>query len=158
MSVAAGLLDHMDSAKYLAAIDALCARDLAAADGGSDAYRSGLGYRIESLEVSHGMRDGAAAPRMAIVGDFYALKSRIAQELDDRWGRQQLPWGMGTLRLRFDRGEEIPEPWFTTSVMTDDLDLWQPPGSDRWIALGVGYRDSADEVHVLAVASDIDPV
>lgn len=32
------------------------------------------------------------------------------------------------------------------------------PGSDRWIALGVGYRDTTDEVHVLAVASDIDPV
>ncbi|MDH6432620.1 hypothetical protein M2158_001097 [Streptomyces sp. SAI-144] len=148
----------MDGAKYLAAIDALCARDLAAADGASDAYLSGPGYRIESLEVSHGMRDGDAAPRMAIVGDFYALKGRIAQELDDRWGRQQLPWGMGTLRLRFERGEEIPEPWITTSIMTDDLDLWQPPGSERWIALGVGYRDHTDEVHVLAVASDIDPV
>jgi hypothetical protein len=42
--------------------------------------------------------------------------------------------------------------------VADDLDLWQPPGSDRWIALAVGYRDDTDEVHVLAVASDIDPV
>ena len=108
--------------------------------------------------MSHGTRDGDAGPRMAIVEDFYALKSRIGQELDDRWGRQQLPWGMATLKVRLDRGEEIPEPWFTTSIVTDDLDLWQPPGSDRWIALGVGYRDESDEVHVLAVASDIDPV
>ena len=158
MSVPTALLDHMDSAKYLAAIDSLCVRDLAAADGGSGAYRSGPGYRVESLEVSHGTRTGDASRRMAAVQDFYALRSSIAQELDDRWGRQQRPWGMGTLKLRLDRGEEIPEPWFTTSIVTDDLDLWQPPGSNRWIALGVGYRDEADEVHVLAVASDIDPV
>lgn len=148
----------MDSAKYLAAIDSLCVRDLSAADGESGAYRSGPGYRIESLEASHGLRDGDPAPRMAAVGDFYALKSGIAQALDDRWGRQQLPWGMITLKTRLDRGEEIPEPWLTTSIVADDLDLWQPPGSDRWIALGVGYRDETDEVHVLAVVSDIDPV
>jgi len=148
----------MDSAKYLAAIDSLCARDLTAVDGEPDAYRSGPGYRIESLEVSHGTRTGDAVRRMAAVEDFYALKSSIAQQLDDRWGRQQPTWGMGTLKLRVERGEEIPEPWVTTSIVTDDLDLWQPPGSDRWIALGVGYRDESDEVHVLAVASDIDPV
>ncbi|MFF0014849.1 hypothetical protein [Streptomyces sp. NPDC005374] len=148
----------MDSAKYLDAIDSLCARDLTAADSEPDAYRSGPGYRIESLVVSHGMRDGDAAPRMAAVEDFYALRSRIAQQLDDRWGRQQPLWGMGTLKLRLDRGEDIPEPWLTTSIVTDDLDLWQPPGSPRWIALGVGHRDGTDEIHVLAVASDIDPV
>ncbi|NEB01141.1 hypothetical protein [Streptomyces sp. SID13726] len=148
----------MDSAKYLAAIDSLCARDLTAADGESDAYRSGPGYRIESLETSHGTRTGDVSRRMATVQDFYALKSHIAQELDDRWGRQQPLWGMGTLQVRLGRGEDIPEPWALTSVLMDDLELWQPPGSDRWIAVGVGYRDEGDEVHVLAVASDIDPV
>ena len=148
----------MDSAKYLAAIDSLCVRDLSAPDGESGAYRSGPGFRIESLEASHGLRDGDAAPRMAAVGDFYALRSRIAQELDDRWGRQHEPWGMCTLTVRLGRGEEIPEPWHLTSIVTDDLSLWQPPGSDRWIALGVAYRDESDEIHVLAVASDVDPV
>ncbi|MEU9167954.1 hypothetical protein AB0D34_09175 [Streptomyces sp. NPDC048420] len=148
----------MDSAKYLAAIDSLCVRDLAAADGGSGAYRSGPGYRIESLEASHGTRAGDASRRMAAVQDFYALRSRIAQELDDRWGRQHQPWGMGTLTVRLERGEQIPDPWNMTSILTDDLNLWQPPGSDRWIALGVAYKDESDEVHVLAVASDIDPV
>jgi hypothetical protein len=148
----------MDSAKYLAAIDSLCARDLTAAQDEPVPYGAGPGYRIESLEVSHGTRTGDAARRMAAVQDFYAVKSRIAQELDDRWGRQQPLWGMGTLKLRLERGEEIPEPWFTTSIVTDDLDLWRRPGSDRWIALGVGYRDETDDVHVLAVASDIDPV
>lgn len=158
MSVAAGLLDHMDSAKYLAAIDLLCARDLTAADGEPVPYAAGPGYRIESLEVSHGTRTGDATRRMAAVADFYALKNSIAQQLDDRWGRQQPLWGMNTLRVQGERGDGIPEPWATTSSVADDLDLWQPPGSDRWIALGVGYRDETDEVHVLAVASDIDPV
>ncbi|WP_020140492.1 hypothetical protein [Streptomyces sp. 351MFTsu5.1] len=148
----------MDSAKYLAAIDSLCARDLTAADGGSGVYLSGPGYRIESLEVSHGLRDGDAAPRRAAVGDFHALKSRIAQELDHRWGRQHQLWGMCTLTVRLERGEAIPEPWRLTSIVTDDLSLWQPPGSDRWIALGVACKDESDEIHVLAVASDIDPV
>lgn len=32
------------------------------------------------------------------------------------------------------------------------------PRRGRWFALGVAYRDETDEVHVLAVASDIDPV
>jgi len=158
MSVVTALLDHMDSRKYFAVIDSLCARDLTAADGESDHFRAGPGYRIESLEVSHGTRTGDAARRMATVSDFYALKSSIAQELDDRWGRQQPPWGMGTLKVRLGRGDEIPEPWVTTSILMDDLNLWQPPGSDRWIALGVAYKDEADEVHVLGVASDIGPV
>ncbi|MFF1303545.1 hypothetical protein [Streptomyces sp. NPDC058307] len=105
----------MDSAKYLAAIDSLCARGLTAADG-EPPYGVGPGYR----------------------------SSR--------------PGGTGTLRVHGERGDEIPEPWAMTSRVADDLGLWQPPGEDRWIALGVDYRDETDEVHVLAVASDIDPL
>ena len=141
MSVAAGLLDHMDSANRLAAIDSLCARDLTAADGEPVPYAAGPGYRIESLEVSHGTRTGDATRRMAAVADFYALKNSIAQQLDDRWGRQQPLWGMNTLRVQGERGDGIPEPWATTSSVADDLDLWRPPGSDGWIALGVACGD-----------------
>jgi hypothetical protein len=143
----------MDSAKYLARIDSLCS----AGHSESDVVMAGPGYRVASLEVSHGPVTGDAAELVQAVEDFHALKDHIAQRLDERWGAQQPRWGMQTLRIRSDRGEEIPEPWATVSAFVDELDLWQAHDGTHWIALGVADRDQSDEVQLLAVVTDIDP-
>jgi hypothetical protein len=164
LSVAAGLLDHMDSEKYLARLDSLCTEDLSGmVHSESAVLMAGPGYRIVPLEVSHGTLTGDASQRLDTVEDFHALKEHIARVLNDRWAEHRPPWGMGTLRVRLDRGEEIPEPWAVMSVLVDELNLWQRggvdgrEGSDRWIALGIADRDETDEISLLAVASDIAP-
>ncbi|GAA3836687.1 hypothetical protein GCM10022403_081580 [Streptomyces coacervatus] len=143
LSVAAAILDHMDSDKHLATIDALCTADLSAEYSGSDLFLAGPGYRIV---------------RLVDMDDLHVLREWISQVLNARWGEQHDPWGMPTLRVRSDRGEDIPEPWLAASIHMEQLNLWQPPGTERWIALGIADRDETDEAHLLAVASDIDPV
>ncbi|ANS63675.1 hypothetical protein SLINC_1451 [Streptomyces lincolnensis] len=59
--------------------------------------------------------------------------------------------------LRIERGEEIPESWATMSALVDELNLWQPHGTDRWVALGVADRDPADEARLLALVTETDP-
>jgi hypothetical protein len=147
----------MDSAKYLARIDSLCTGDLAAEHGGSDVLMAGPGYCIVTLEVSPGSWTGDPAQRVRTVDDFHALKDHISVLLDTRWGARQPLWWMGTLVVRIDRGELIPEPWATISTWVDELNLWQPTGTDRWIALGVLEGAMDDEVHLLALVTETDP-
>ncbi|AXG52597.1 hypothetical protein SLCG_1442 [Streptomyces lincolnensis] len=147
----------MDSAKHLARIDSLCSADLAAEHGGPDVVVAGPGYCVVSLEISHGSRTGDQADRPDTVDDVQAWKEHITLLLDGRWGPQQLPWGLGTLVLRIERGEEIPESWATMSALVDELNLWQPHGTDRWVALGVADRDPADEARLLALVTETDP-
>ncbi|MGW2719726.1 hypothetical protein [Streptomyces sp. NPDC001492] len=133
----------MDMDKHLATIDALCTADLSAEYIGSDLFLAGSGYRIV---------------RLVDVDDVHVLGEWISQVLNARWGEQHHPWGMPTLRVRIDRGEDIPEPWLATSILTQQLNLWQLPGTERWIALGIADRGETEEARLLAVASDIDPV
>jgi hypothetical protein len=147
----------MDSATYLATIDSLCTGDLAAEHGESDAFMAGPGYRIVSLTASHGLSTGDAWQRVEAVDDFHALKEHLSLMLNVHWGEQQPPWWMGTIVVRIDRGEVIPEPWATVSTLVDELSLWQPPGTNRWLALGVADRDLDDEVHLLALITETAP-
>ncbi|MEV2211873.1 hypothetical protein AB0H86_10520 [Streptomyces sp. NPDC050997] len=147
----------MDSAKYLARIDSLCAGDLTVQHSGSDVLMEGPGYRIVSLEATHGTWTGDAARRARTVADFHALKEHISLLLDDRWGARQPPWWMGTLVVRIDRGEAIPEPWSTASTLVDELNVWQPDGTGRWVAVGVADADLGDETHLLVLITETDP-
>ncbi|WP_371672969.1 hypothetical protein OG985_38230 [Streptomyces sp. NBC_00289] len=147
----------MDSAEYLATIDSLCALDLTAGHGESDAVVAGPGYRVVELMVSHGLPTGDASGRIPTAEDFHALKDHLAQRLNERWGEQQPPWGTVTLGVRLDRGEEIPEPWATVSVLVDELHLWHVEHADRWVALGVADREENDEVRLLTVVTHVDP-
>ncbi|MFI6934242.1 hypothetical protein [Streptomyces sp. NPDC050287] len=146
----------MDSAKYVARIDSLCTGGLAAEHGGPDVLMAGAGYRIVSLEVSPASWTGDREGRLRTQEDFYALKDRISVLLDARWGARR-PWWMGTLVVRIDRGEPVPEPWATISTLVDELNLWQPTGTDRWLALGVLEGEMDDEVHLIALVTETDP-
>ncbi|MGW2384749.1 hypothetical protein [Streptomyces sp. YU58] len=147
----------MDSVKHLARIDSLCSGDLAAEHGGPDVVLAGPGYCVVRLATSHETRTGDRAYRAEAVQDLHALKEHFTLLLDDRWGRQQVPWGMGTLVVRVERGEVIPEPWASMTALVDELNLWQPHDTDRWVALGVADRDPGDEIHLLALVTETDP-
>ncbi|MFK4111479.1 hypothetical protein [Streptomyces sp. NPDC002176] len=123
-------------ARHLAAIDRLRTRDLPA---------GGAGHHTVELD---GGRPGPAAD------DLHALREAIAQRLGARWGEAP-PWGQLTLRLRLARGEEIPEPWATLCLRTDELDVWQT--GTVWLAVGVADRDEADETHLLATVTRTAP-
>ncbi|MFF4760955.1 hypothetical protein [Streptomyces sp. NPDC001292] len=148
----------MDIAKHLAVIDRLCARDFPAEHGRSDlVVAAGPGYFVAELETSHGLRVGEAALRARAAEDFHALKEAVARMLDVRLGQRQSPWSMLTLRVRGARGEAIPEPWAEVSLRTDELSLWGPDGTGRWVAVGVADRDRADEIQLLAIVTDTAP-
>ncbi|RZU35885.1 hypothetical protein EV284_3368 [Streptomyces sp. BK022] len=125
-------------ARHLAAIDRLRTRDLPA---------GGAGHHTVELETGHG-------PRAAAADDCHALREAIAQHLGARWGEAP-PWGQLTLRLRLARGEEIPEPWATLCLRTDELDVWQAEGV--WLAVGVADRDEADGTRLLATVTSTPP-
>ncbi|MBX7553067.1 hypothetical protein [Streptomyces sp. NPDC004232] len=135
----------MDIVKFLTAVEALCAGEFPEA-----------GHRTVELATSHRTRADDAQIRERTAADFHAYREALAQRLHDRWGRQH-PWGQQTVRLRVARGEEIPEPWATLSLLTDELDVWEPPGTGRWIALGVADRDDTDEIRLLATATVTPP-
>ena len=147
----------MDIAEYLAVIDRLRAREFPAERGRSDLVVGGPGYFLAELEASHGLRLDCAERRAGAADDFHALKEALSQALDARMGERQEPWGMLTLRVRRARGEAIPEPWSDLSLHTDELNLWGPDDTGRWLAIGVADRDRADEIHLLAVVTDMDP-
>ncbi|MFI9392265.1 hypothetical protein ACIG53_15445 [Streptomyces bauhiniae] len=123
-------------ARHLAAIDRLRTRDLPA---------GGAGHHTVELETG---RPGTAAD------DLHALREAMAQRLGARWG-EALPWGQLTLRLRLARGEEIPEPWATLCLRTDELDVWQ--AGEVWLAVGVADRDEADDLRLLATVTRTAP-
>jgi hypothetical protein len=146
----------MDIAIHLAVIDRLCGREFPAEQGRCESGTAGPGYATVVLATSHGVRVGHASVRERTAADFQAYREAVAERLHDRWGRQP-PWGQLTVRLRLSRGEEIPEPWATLSLLTDELDVWQVVGADRWVAVGVADRDRADEIRLLAAVTEIPP-
>ncbi|MFF9092688.1 hypothetical protein ACF1AX_06200 [Streptomyces sp. NPDC014802] len=147
----------MDSAQHLAVIDQLCSRAFPGQRGPTDVGTAGPGWFIAELATSHGLREGDPGEREPAAADFHALKDAVARALDRRRGAHQRPWGTQGLRLRAGWGEEIPEPWGTVSVRVEELELWDPDDTGRWIALGVADRDAHDEIQLLAVVTDIDP-
>ncbi|MBG0856986.1 hypothetical protein I2W78_35340 [Streptomyces spinoverrucosus] len=142
----------MNIARCLDTIDRLCSRPFPAEHGRSDVGREGPGYYITEL--------GAADPQCAhgerTAEDVEAFREGIAQLLDERWGAKPL-WGMLTLRVRGERGEEIPEPWASISAQADDLYVWEATGTGRWVALGIAHGDEADPARLLAVVTEVDP-
>ncbi|MGA5323851.1 hypothetical protein ACPCIU_25860 [Streptomyces seoulensis] len=124
-------------ARHLAAIDRLRTRDLPP---------GGAGHHTVELDPGHGPRPST--------DDLHALRDAIAQHLGTRWGESP-PWAQLTLRLRLARGEEIPEPWSTLCLRTDELDVWQ--AEDVWLAVGVADRDEADAIRLLATVTRTAP-
>ncbi|MBV7696513.1 hypothetical protein [Streptomyces sp. TRM70350] len=142
----------MNIAGCLDTIDRLCSRPFPAEHGWSDVGREGPGYYITEL----GAADPYCAHGERTAEDVEAFREGIARRLNERWGANPL-WGMLTLRVRGERGEEIPEPWASISALADDLYVWQATGTGRWVALGVADGDETDPARLLAVVTEVDP-
>jgi hypothetical protein len=149
-------LDHTDSAKHVDIIESLRSADLSAEHEELDVYLAGPGYLVVTLAVNHGPPEQDAGDAVTAVRDLHAWKDHISEMLNGRWGDQHLPWPMLTLTVRAGRGEEIPEPWAVMSTLVDELRPWQPPGTERWIGLGVADREDGVS-RLLVVASDVYP-
>ncbi|WP_427923915.1 hypothetical protein [Streptomyces sp. cg40] len=133
-------------AKHLAAIDRLCAQEFPAEPSASGRCAAGPGHFTVELETDQELT----------ADDVDALRQGLAERLNDRLG-EQLPWPQLTVRVRMERGEEIPEPWAALADRTNALNVWEAQDTGRWIALGVADRDEEDAIRLLVAVTDIDP-
>jgi len=133
-------------AKHLAAIDRLSTQEFPAEPSTSGRCAAGPGYFTVELETGQELT----------ADDVDALRQGIAERLNDRLG-EQLPWGQLTVRVRMERGEQIPEPWAALADRTDALDVWQTQDTGRWIALGVADREDQEAIQLLVAVTAIDP-
>ncbi|MGW1540633.1 hypothetical protein ACWCPM_10375 [Streptomyces sp. NPDC002309] len=145
----------MNIARCLDTIDRLCSRPFPSEHGRSDVCRGGPRYHLVELG-EWGATDPGCAHGEHTADDVEAFREGIAQRLDERWGARPL-WGMLTLRVRAERGEEIPEPWASVSVLADDLRIWEAAGTGRWIALGTAPGDGTAPARLLAVVTEVAP-
>jgi hypothetical protein len=147
MSVATALLDLMHTARHIALIDELCSRPFPAEHGR---------FHVVELEGSHGLRGGDPAERSVTVEQYEKYRDAIYEHLAPRWGYTD-PWNLNTLLLRTER-EQIPEPWASLSERARVAYLWEAEGTGRWVAVAVADRDPTDEVQLVAVVTETDPV
>lgn len=145
----------MNIVRCLDTIDRLCSRPFPARHGRSDVGRGGPGYHMAEMG-EWGVTDPDCAQGELTADDVEAFREGIAQRLDERWGAHPL-WAMLTLRVRAERGEEIPEPWASVSVVADDLRIWEVSGTGRWVALGVTRADGTAPARLLAVVTEVAP-
>ncbi|MEV7990818.1 hypothetical protein AB0O67_02560 [Streptomyces sp. NPDC086077] len=145
----------MNIARCLDTIDRLCSRPFPAEHGWSDVGRGGPGYFMAEM-AEWAAADPDRGPGEPTADDVEAFREGIAQRLDERWGERP-PWAMLTLRVRAERGEEIPEPWASISTLAYDLRIWEAAGTGRWVALGVAQGDETAPARLLAVVTEVDP-
>ncbi|CAM5246728.1 hypothetical protein [Streptomyces fumanus] len=145
----------MDIARHIALIDELCSRPLPAGHGPSDDGGEGERHLVV-LRTSHGVRGGDPAERAAVVDQYEKERDAVDALLAERWGESEI-WNLGTVLLRAERAEEIPEPWAELSARARVAYLRDVTGTGRWVALAVADRDPADEVQLLAAVTRTAP-
>ncbi|MEU6932677.1 hypothetical protein AB0A05_26370 [Streptomyces sp. NPDC046374] len=103
-------------------------------------------------ERAHHLAELAPADPAA-AGQTEAERTALAGLLTARWGPPDR-YGLGSLLLRAERGERIPEPWSLLSCSVPDVELWRAEG--RWIALCL--LGAAEDTHRLLVCvTEVDP-
>ncbi|MET9442167.1 hypothetical protein [Streptomyces sp. NPDC006610] len=137
----------MNIVRCLDTIDRLCSRPFPAEHGWSDVGRGGPGYFITEL--------GPDAADLT-ADDVEACREAMAERLNERWGGAP-SWATLTLRVRGERGDDIPEPWATLGAQVDEAYLWQAAGTGRWVAVGVVARAGTEAGSLLAVVTETDP-
>ncbi|MEU8759344.1 hypothetical protein [Streptomyces sp. NPDC048659] len=89
----------------------------------------------------------------ADAGQAEAERTALAGLLAARWGPPDR-LGLGTLALRAERGEPLPEPWALLSTAVPDVELWRVGG--RWIALGLTGAEGESPA-LLVCVTEVDP-
>jgi hypothetical protein len=146
----------MNIARHIALIDELCFRPFSAEHSPSDVGIGGPGYHVAELEDSHGLLGDDPAERAVIVDQYEKHRDALYERLAPRWGHTA-PYNLQTVLLRTEL-EEIPQPWAMLSARARVAYLWEAEGTGRWVAVAVADRDENDEVRLLAVVTQTDPV
>lgn len=146
----------MDIAHHLAVIDQLCAREFPAAPVRTDVGESGPGYCTAELQTSGAFWEDDGTEREETEAQYEFDRDGLGERLTARWGPPQV-FSLAGILERVVAGEDIPEPWNGLSGHVPDLQLWQPPGVGRYVALGVSQWDKELPFQLLAVVTETDP-
>ncbi|MET7683131.1 hypothetical protein [Streptomyces sp. NPDC005423] len=141
---------------WLATLDLLCTRDLPVAPGTTDVGTAGPGYLVAELRTSGDFTEDGGAEREETAAQYECDRDGLAERLAERWGAPDV----FSLRSAFERaqgGEDIPEPWASLSAHVPDVQVWRPPGTARWVALGVSRWGDELPFQLLAVVTETDP-
>ncbi|WP_329535161.1 hypothetical protein OG568_41010 [Streptomyces sp. NBC_01450] len=146
----------MDITHWLATIDLLCARDFPAEHGRTDVGTGGPGYHIAELQTSGDFWEDDGTDREETEAQYECDRDGLGERLTGRWGAPDVI----SLKSTFERaqdGEDIPEPWASLSSHVPNVQLWRPPETARWIALGVSQWDKELPFQLLATVTEIAP-
>ncbi|MGW3951650.1 hypothetical protein ACWEKM_12065 [Streptomyces sp. NPDC004752] len=146
----------MDITRHLTLIDLLRTRGFPVEHGRTEHGESGPGYHIAELQTSAEFWEDGGAEREETETQYEADRAGLGARLTERWGPPE-HISLYSVLERSTEGEDIEEPWAGLSGHVSDLDLWHPPGADRWIALGVSQWDRELPFQLLAVVTNLDP-
>ncbi|MCX4452523.1 hypothetical protein OG585_07135 [Streptomyces sp. NBC_01340] len=146
----------MDITHWLATIDLLCARDFPAEHGRTDVGTGGPGYHIAELQTSGDFWEDDGTEREETEAQYECDRDGLGERLTERWGAPDVI----SLESTFERAqddEDIPEPWASLSSHVPNVQLWRPPKTGRWMALGVSQWDKELPFQLLATVTEIAP-
>ncbi|MGW2049757.1 hypothetical protein ACWCPF_31925 [Streptomyces sp. NPDC001858] len=147
----------MDIARCLATVDLLCTREFPEEHGRTDLGPGGPGYLVAELQTSGEFWEADGTEREETEAQYEADRDGLAERLTDRWGPPHVISLASTL-ARSTEGEDIPEPWASLSGHVPNVQLWQLPGTARWVALGVSQWDKELPFELLAIVTETDPL
>jgi hypothetical protein len=143
----------MHIAQHIALIDELCFRPFPAEHGPSDVGTSGPGHHVAVLES---VPDGDPAIRALTIDQCEKDRDAVYELLASRWG-DTAPYNLQTVLLRTEH-EEVPRPWAELSARARVAYVWEVEGTGRWVAVAVADRDPSDDVQLLALVTETDPL
>ncbi|MEV5874816.1 hypothetical protein AB0L75_11385 [Streptomyces sp. NPDC052101] len=146
----------MDIATCLTVIDSLCAGEFPAAHGRTEHGESGPAFHMAALETSGDFSEDDGPGREETAAQYEADRDALAERMAQRWGPAQYI-SLYSVLERTTLGEDIPQPWAGLGGHVPDVMLWQPPGTGRWLALGVSQWTGHAPFQLLAVVTTVDP-
>jgi hypothetical protein len=156
VSVLRGLLERMDLARWLTAIDRLRVREFPETPTRSAFGSSAPGHHVAVLDLSGDFFGVDPAWRTEIGEQFEAAREALAALLAERWGP---PQHVSLYRV-FEQtmiGEDTEEPWSGLSARMSDVLLWPCPDTGRWIALGISQWGPELPYELLVVIAEAPP-
>lgn len=146
----------MNITHWLATVDLLCARDFPAEHGRTDVGTGGPGYHIAELQTSGDFWEDDGTEREETEAQYEFDRDGLGERLAERWGAPEV-FSLTSAFERSQDGEDIAEPWASLSAHVPNVQIWGPPGTGRWIALGVSQWDRELPFQLLAVVTETDP-
>jgi hypothetical protein len=146
----------MSTAQHLATIELLRSRSFPRQRGPSGVGTSGPGYHLVELLAGEAEEPGTDGEQADDQADDQAGAEHdaLAAILTARFGEPRQVGLLGA-RIRLERGEEIPPPWYELSAGPGYAQLWRIQG--RWLALALEEGDGERPARLLAAVTETDP-